>query len=193
MFGHKYSEPCTLTREVLSTQIPSGEKLILPAGAEVVILQSLGGNVTVMAPSGQMVRIDQKDIPALGEDFAAAHAAEKASAQTQAPAAEGPFDMEKVWEQLKTVYDPEIPVNVVDLGLIYQCDAKDREGGGKTVEIKMTMTAPGCGMGGVLKDDVERKIQALPGVGEVSVEVVWDPPWDQTRMTDVARLQLGWM
>jgi probable FeS assembly SUF system protein SufT len=191
MFGHRYSDPCTLTREVLATQIPSGEKTILPAGAEVVVLQSLGGNVTVMAPSGQMVRIDEKDIPALGEDFAAAAAAEKASAQ--APAVEGPFDMEKVWEQLKTVYDPEIPVNVVDLGLIYQCEAQDRAEGGKKVEIKMTMTAPGCGMGGVLKEDVQRKIQALPGVGEVNVEVVWEPPWDQSRMTDVARLQLGWM
>ncbi|HVE82677.1 MAG TPA: putative Fe-S cluster assembly protein SufT [Myxococcales bacterium] len=195
MYSQRHSEPATLTREVLATQIPSGEKQVLPTGASVVILQSLGGNVTVMAPSGQMVRIDEKDLDALGEEFAAAAAAEKASAEAarSGPATEGEFDMEQVWEQLKTVYDPEIPVNIVDLGLVYTCDATDRPEGGKKVDIKMTMTAPGCGMGGVLKDDVERKVRALPGVGAVNVDVVWDPPWDQSRMTDVARLQLGWM
>ena len=195
MYGQRQSEPATLTREVLSTAIPSGEKQVLPAGAEVIILQSLGGNVTVMAPSGSMVRIDEKDLDALGEDYAAAAAAEKASAEKAniGPATAGEFEMEQVWDQLKTVYDPEIPVNIVDLGLVYACDATDRPEGGKKVDIKMTMTAPGCGMGGVLKDDVERKVRALPGVGEVQVDVVWDPPWDQSRMTDVARLQLGWM
>jgi probable FeS assembly SUF system protein SufT len=195
MYGQRQSEPSTLTRDVLATQIPSGEKQVLPTGAEVVILQSLGGNVTVMAPSGQMVRIDEKDLDALGEDFAAAAAAEQASAAAvnSGPATAGEFEMEHVWEQLKTVYDPEIPVNIVDLGLVYSCDVADRPEGGKRVDIKMTMTAPGCGMGGVLKDDVERKVRALPGVGAVQVDVVWDPPWDQSRMTDVARLQLGWM
>jgi len=195
MYGQRQSEPATLTREVLATQIPSGEKQILPTGAEVIILQSLGGNVTVMSPSGQMVRIDEKDLDALGEDFAAAAAAEKASASAEnaGPATAGEFEMEQVWDQLKTVYDPEIPVNIVDLGLVYSCDVSDRPEGGKKVDIKMTMTAPGCGMGGVLKDDVERKVRALPGVGAVQVDVVWDPPWDQSRMTDVARLQLGWM
>jgi len=193
MYGQRQSEPATLTREVLGTQIPSGEKQVLPTGAEVIILQTLGGNVTVMAPSGQMVRIDEKDLDALGEEFAASAAAEKASTPGAGPVPEGEFEMEQVWEQLKTVYDPEIPVNIVDLGLVYTCDATDRPEGGKKVDIKMTMTAPGCGMGGVLKDDVERKVRALPGVGEVQVDVVWDPPWDQSRMTDVARLQLGWM
>ena len=195
MYGQRQSEPATLVREVLATQIPSGEKQVLPSGAQVIVLQSLGGNVTVMAPSGQMVRIDEKDLDALGEDFAAAAAAEKASQEkvNAGPATAGEFDMEQVWEQLKTVYDPEIPVNIVDLGLVYDCDATDRPEGGKKIDIKMTMTAPGCGMGGVLKDDVERKVRALPGVGSVQVDVVWDPPWDQSRMTDVARLQLGWM
>src|SRR5688572_3704738 len=165
MYGNRHSEPATLTREVLATQIPSGEKQILPNGAQVVILQSLGGNITVMAPSGQMVRIDEKDVDALGEDFAAAAAAERASqvASNAGPVTEGEFEMESVWEQLKTVYDPEIPVNIVDLGLIYQCDAIERPEGGKKIDIKMTMTAPGCGMGGVLKDDVEKKVRALPG------------------------------
>lgn len=195
MYGQRQSEPATVIREVLATQIPSGEKQILPPGAQVIVLQSLGGNVTVMAPTGQMVRIDEKDLDALGEEFAAAAAAEKASQEkvSSGPATAGEFDMEQVWEQLKTVYDPEIPVNIVDLGLVYGCDAADRPEGGKKVDIKMTMTAPGCGMGGVLKEDVERKVHALPGVGAVQVDVVWDPPWDQSRMTDVARLQLGWM
>jgi probable FeS assembly SUF system protein SufT len=195
MYGQRQSEPATLVREVLATQIPSGEKQVLPSGAQVIVLQSLGGNVTVMAPSGQMVRIDEKDLDALGEEFAAAAAAERASQEkaNTGPATAGEFEMEQVWDQLKTVYDPEIPVNIVDLGLVYACDATDRPEGGKKIDIKMTMTAPGCGMGGVLKDDVERKVRALPGVGAVQVDVVWDPPWDQSRMTDVARLQLGWM
>jgi probable FeS assembly SUF system protein SufT len=195
MFGQKYSEPATLTRGVLATQIPSGEKLVLDQGAQVIILQSLGGNITVLAPTGQMVRIDEQDVDALGAEYAAAAAAEKAAAEAarSGPANAGPFEMEQVWEQLRTVYDPEIPVNIVDLGLIYACDASDRPEGGKRVDIQMTMTAPGCGMGGILKEDVERKVRALPGVGAVQVDVVWDPPWDQSRMTDVARLQLGWM
>ena len=195
MYANRYDELATLIRDVLGTQIPSGEKQILPAGAQVTILQSLGGNMTVLAPAGQMVRIDEKDLEALGEDYAEQAAAGRAAAEAarSQPANEGQFEMEQVWEQLKTVYDPEIPVNIVDLGLVYSCDASERPLGGKKVDIKMTMTAPGCGMGGVLKDDVERKVRALPGVGEVQVEVVWDPPWDQSRMTDVARLQLGWM
>ncbi|HVE85270.1 MAG TPA: iron-sulfur cluster assembly protein, partial [Myxococcales bacterium] len=166
MYGQRQSEPATLIREVLATQIPSGEKQILPPGAQVIVLQSLGGNVTVLAPSGQMVRIDEKDLDALGEEFAAAAAAEQASREKagSGPAPAGEFEMEQVWEQLKTVYDPEIPVNIVDLGLVYACDATDRPEGGKKIDIKMTMTAPGCGMGGVLKDDVERKVRALPGV-----------------------------
>ena len=106
---------------------------------------------------------------------------------------EGPFDEQRVWEQLKTVFDPEIPVNLVELGLIYRCEAVPLAEGGHRVEIDMSMTAPGCGMGDVLKEGVRRKIQGLPGVQEVRVEVVWDPPWDPSRMSDAARLQLGWM
>ncbi len=108
-------------------------------------------------------------------------------------AIDGPFEEERVWEQLKTVFDPEIPVNVVDLGLIYRCEALPLPGGGHRVEIDMSMTAPGCTMGDVLKDDVRRKVQGVPGVKEVEVQVVWDPPWDASRMSDAARLQLGWM
>ncbi|TMA36757.1 MAG: DUF59 domain-containing protein, partial [Deltaproteobacteria bacterium] len=100
---------------------------------------------------------------------------------------------ERVWEQLRTVFDPEIPVNLVDLGLIYRCEAVPLPDGGQRVEIAMSMTAPGCGMGDVLKEDVRRKVQSVPGVREVQVEVVWDPPWDAGRMSDAAKLQLGWM
>ena len=97
----------------------------------------------------------------------------------------------KVIEAIKTVYDPEIPINVVDLGLIYACDAQPLADGGHRVEIKMSMTAPGCGMGDVLKDDARARVQTVPGVSEVGIELVWDPPWDPSRMSDAARLQLG--
>ena len=102
-----------------------------------------------------------------------------------------PFDYEQIIQQLKTVFDPEIPVNIVDLGLIYACDAHPQADGSYRVEIKMSMTAPGCGMGDVLKDDVRARVQSVPGVSDVDVEVVWDPPWDQSRLTDEARLELG--
>jgi probable FeS assembly SUF system protein SufT len=116
-----------------------------------------------------------------------------AAAVEPAPLIDGPFEEERVWEQLKTVFDPEIPVNVVDLGLIYRCEALPLPDGGQRVEIDMSMTAPGCTMGDVLKEDVRRKVQGVPGVKEVEVQVVWDPPWDASRMSEAARLQLGWM
>ena len=146
------------------------------------IAQSLGGQFTVTTDDGGLFRIAGKDADALGQQPAAAAAA----------TAEGPFDEQRVWEQLKTVFDPEIPVNLVDLGLIYRCEAVPLPEGHR-VEVDMSMTAPGCGMGDVLREDVRRKIQGLPGVREVRVEVVWDPPWGPSRMSDAARLQLGWM
>lgn len=174
--------PIALTRECEATQIPSGTRVVLPAGTRVSIAQTLGGQFTVTTDEGALLRIDDKDADALGLRPAAA-----------APAAEGPFEEERVWDQLRTVFDPEIPVNLVDLGLIYQCQAAPLPDGGHRVEIKMSMTAPGCGMGDVLKEDVRRKVASVPGVREVEVEVVWDPPWDASRMSDAARLQLGWM
>src|SRR6266851_663298 len=144
-----------LKRECEATQIPSGSKVVLPAGTGVTITQSLGGQFTVTTEEGGLYRIASEDADALGERPAAAAA--------PAPVTEGPFEEERVWEQLRTVFDPEIPVNLVDLGLIYRCEA------------------------------VPRKVQSVPGVREVQVEVVWDPPWDASRMSDAARLQLGWM
>jgi probable FeS assembly SUF system protein SufT len=174
-----------LTRDCEATRIPSGSKMVLPGGTRVVVTQSLGGQFTVTTDEGALLRIADKDADALGE--------RTSTAAAPAPAVEGAFDEQRVWEQLRTVFDPEIPVNLVDLGLIYQCRAVPTPEGGQRVEIKMSMTAPGCGMGDVLKEDVRRKVQGVPGVREVDVEVVWEPPWDASRMSEAARLQLGWM
>ena len=179
-----------LARDCEVTMIPSGERVMMPAGTEVRVLQTLGGNVTVQGDYGQLMRIDEKDADALGADYLAQN---PKAAEPQAPAAEGAFDEERIWEQLRTVYDPEIPVNIVELGLVYQCKATPLPEGGHRVEIQMTVTAPGCGMGPVLVDDVRRKVEGLPGVKEADVQLVWDPPWDQSRMSVVARLLLGWM
>jgi len=110
-----------------------------------------------------------------------------------APQNEGPFEEERVWELLRTVFDPEIPVNVVELGLIYRCESAPLPDGGYRVDIDMSMTAPGCGMADVIQEDVRRKVRSAPGIREVNVRIVWDPPWDASRMSDAARLQLGWM
>lgn len=172
-------EQLELAREVEATQIPSGIPHKLSAGTKVRLMQALGGSYTVMTDFGYMVRIDAKDADALGLTPLAA-------------AVEAPeeFSEKLVWEQLKTVYDPEIPVNVVDLGLIYSCQITPVAEGNK-LDIKMTMTAPGCGMSDVLKADIQRKLSSLPTVKELNVEVVFDPPWHPGRMTEGARLQLG--
>jgi probable FeS assembly SUF system protein SufT len=141
-------------------------------------MQSLGGSYTVMTDQGYMGRIDAKDADALG------------LTEENAPDAAGEFSENLVWDQLRTIYDPEIPVNVVDLGLIYDCKFVPVAEGNQ-IEIKMTMTAPGCGMADVLKSDVERRLTGLPSVTGVHVEVVFDPPWNPTRMSEAARLQLG--
>ncbi len=174
-----------LTRGCEVTAIPSGTRSLLPAGTEVRIMQSLGGSYSVWSNYGEMFRVDAKDADALGVTPAAKEQAPQTSAQPQE------FSEANVWQQLKTVYDPEIPVNIVDLGLIYACDINSLEDGSKKLDVKMTMTAPGCGMGNVLKADVESKLSHLPGVKEVQVEVVFDPPWTPVRMSEAARLQLG--
>ncbi|WP_141593165.1 putative Fe-S cluster assembly protein SufT [Myxococcus sp. AB056] len=173
-----------LERDVSATIIPSGDRVVLPEGAELQVTQTLGGNITVQDPYGQLFRIDEKDGGALGEEYA----------PKERPAGDpSEFNEEQVWEQLRTVYDPEIPVNIVELGLVYACKAEPLPEGGQRVDIQMTLTAPGCGMGPVLVEDVRTKVGSVPGVAETRVELVWDPPWGQERMSDVARLQLGWM
>jgi metal-sulfur cluster biosynthetic enzyme len=187
------------TTEVI--EIPSGRVSTLPENMSVRIMQSRGDSYTVWTDYGQMYRIDGKDADTLGLQFAdPAHPAPETSE----------FNEQMVWDILKSVYDPEIPVNIVDLGLIYSCDittlantataegisnetsgSPDGAMDAKRIDIKMSMTAPGCGMGNVLKADVESRLSRLPLVKEVNVEVVFDPPWDMSRMSEAARLQLG--
>ena len=164
--------------------IPAGTPIAIPAGTEVTITQALGGTYTVMGP-GIMARIEGKNADAIG----LAPTAEKPKTE-----ASGPVNVDAIWEQLKTCYDPEIPVNIVDLGLVYDVQVMpEDDGSGNRVEVKMTLTAPGCGMGGVIAGDAESKIRELPGVTDARVEVVWDPIWNQSMMSDAARLQLGLM
>jgi probable FeS assembly SUF system protein SufT len=172
-------EQLELSRDVEATLIPSGIPHKLAAGSKVRLMQALGGSYTVTTDFGYMARIDAKDADALGMTPSSA-------------TAEGPteFSEQLVWDQLRTVYDPEIPVNVVDLGLIYACQITPVAEGNR-IEIKMTMTAPGCGMADVLKADIQRKLSSLPTVKELNVEVVFDPPWHPGRMSEGARLQLG--
>jgi probable FeS assembly SUF system protein SufT len=174
-------QPITLSRSCEATEIPSGIRATLPAGSPVTLMQSLGGSYTVTNDRGYMYRIDASDADAIGLT---------AALPEPPPSDLGNFNEQLVWEQLKTVFDPEIPVNIVDLGLIYSCEITPVDAGNK-IDIKMSMTAPGCGMGNVLKADVEKKISGLPSVKEVQVEVVFDPPWNPTRMSDAAKLQLG--
>jgi len=174
------------TRDVEGTMIPAGTPIVIPEGTEVTITQALGGTYTVMGP-GIMARIDGKNADALGLEAAAKDAGARPPEYT------GPVDSDEIWDQLKTCYDPEIPVNIVDLGLVYDCTVTPLAEGGNKVDVKMTLTAPGCGMGGVIASDAEQKIRLVPGVSDVSVEIVWDPMWNQSMMTDAARLQLGLM
>lgn len=168
-----------LKRDCEATRIPYGGVLLLPAGSRLRIMQSLGGSYTVINDYGEMLRMESKDADALGIDA-------PQSATTQ------PLDFSEklVWDTLKTVYDPEIPVNIVDLGLIYSCRITPADHGNR-IDIEMSMTAPGCGMGDVLKADIQRRLSELPDVDEVSVNVVFDPPWHPGLMSQAAKLQLG--
>lgn len=177
------TERTTLLRDCTAVVIPSGEEVTLPQGSEVVIVQSLGGNVTVQSSRGYLARVEPGDADALG--------LEALSSAPPEPVESGPFSLDAVTEVLKTVYDPEIPINVVDLGLVYACDAHQLGDGTYRVEIEMSMTAPGCGMGDVLKEDARRRVAAVPGVSAVEVQLVWDPPWDLSRLSEDARLELG--
>ena len=181
------NESVTLTREVEAAVVPVGTKVTLNKGEQAYITQSLGGTYTVVV-NGNMFRIESKDADALGLETAA-----KSTSATGQPRTKEELDKE-VWNQLKSCYDPEIPVNIVDLGLIYDCQLTPI-GDGKTfkADVKMTLTAPGCGMGPVLAQDVQNKLLSVEEIDEANVELVWDPPWNQGMMTDAAKLQLGLM
>lgn len=177
----KENEDITIKRDCEATQIPSGVKITLPAGTRVRLVQSLGGTFTVTTDQGYMVRVEEKDADALGKEIA------KPSHSISSTA--GSLD-EQVWGQLKTCYDPEIPVNIVELGLIYGCEVIPLTQGGYKVGVKMTLTAQGCGMGQSIAQDAKRKIENLSGVKECEVEVVWDPPWNPSMMSSTAKHQL---
>lgn len=181
------NEPRTLTRDVEAAIVPVGTKVTLQKGEQAHVTQSLGGSYTVVV-NGNMFRIEAKDADALGLEV-----------QAKAPSAAGglmtPEGVEKqVWEALKTCYDPEIPVNIVDLGLVYDCVVTPLAGGSNyCVNVKMTLTAPGCGMGPMIAQDAQNKILSIEAVDEANVEVVWDPPWNQSMLSEAAKLQLGLM
>ncbi|MDB6019723.1 MAG: FeS assembly system protein SufT [Pedosphaera sp.] len=183
------NEPVTLTRDCEASVIPIGTKVTLQAGEQAHITQSLGGSYTVIV-NGNMFRIENKDADALGMEVAA----KPAAARTATGPAISAEDLEKeIWNQMRTCYDPEIPVNIVDLGLVYDCKVAPIAGAENSyrVDIKMTLTAPGCGMGPVLQQDVQNKLLSLEAVDDVNVELVWEPQWNQGMLTEPAKLQLG--
>ncbi len=175
-------EVVVLSRECPATMIPSGSRVVLKKGERAIITQALGGSYTVIV-GGNLFRVEGSEGDALGKT-------PEKMPREGTPPGENRVNERAVWDALKSCYDPEIPVNIVDLGLIYSCEF-DPTPEGTIVEIKMTLTAPGCGMGGILADEVREKVQSLPGVLDVKVELVWDPPWNQGMMSEAARLQLG--
>ncbi len=178
-------EEIETTREVEAIQIPSGDLIRLPAGTKVMITQALGGTYTVATQSG-LARIKSENADAIGIDLEA-----EKEKQTVAQDALASGDIQgAVWEQLKLVFDPEIPVNIVDLGLVYDC-AITKEEGETNVEIKMTLTAPGCGMGPTIAADAQSKILMLEGISNAQVELVWDPAWNQEMISEEGKMKLG--
>lgn len=176
----------TLSRDTDAIQIPSGTRMMLPAGTQGVITQTLGGSYTVATPYG-LSRIADKDLDALGLESAPV----PNGATARKTGGDGAVEEKDVWEQLKQCYDPEIPVNIVDLGLVYDCRLLKKEDGGTRVEVKMTLTAPGCGMGPAIAHDAQSKILSIDGVDEADVQLVWDPPWNQNMISEAGRMKLG--
>lgn len=180
------NESKTLTRDVEASVVPVGTKVTLQKGEQAFLTQSLGGSYTVVV-NGNMFRIDGKDADALGMEIQVKPTTTASGPMTQE-------QLEKqVWDSLKSCYDPEIPVNIVDLGLIYDCHLTPVGENNFKADVKMTLTAPGCGMGPVLAQDVQNKLLSLEPIDEANVELVWDPPWNQGMMTEAAKLQLGLM
>ncbi len=172
-----------LKRDCEATQIPSGVQTLLAAGTEVDITQHLGGSYTVHALGGGLFRIADKDADALGM--------ETRTTNTPAAGHQGPLDEEAVWKVLRDCYDPEITVNIVDLGLVYEMRIIPSPEGGNAIAVKMTLTAPGCGMGGAIAGDAQQKLLGLPGVKDAQVEIVWDPPWHPSMISPEGKRVLG--
>ncbi len=170
-----------LRRDCEAIQIPAGLRTTVPAGTKVVITQDLGGSYTIACDYG-LFRINEEDADALG--------LERQTQKKREPTG-GDVDEKEVWDQLRTVYDPEIPVNIVDLGLVYDCQVSKDPASGTRVDVKMTLTAPGCGMGPAIAQDARGKILSIAGVDEADVELVWDPPWNQEMISEVGKMKLG--
>ena len=185
LFGNMFSQtsqPCTFNRDCEVVMIPMGDEVTIPAGTVGYITQALGGSFTVFV-DGNLFRVAGLDADAIGR---------KPVLPPSLPDDATENDVESLlWEQMKTVYDPEIPVNIVDLGLIYRCEMRTNEGGKRIVDVDMTLTAPGCGMGDILVDDVRSKLKLVPTISQVNVELTFDPPWNHNMMSEVARLETG--
>ena len=176
------SEPVKFERDCAAVLVPQGEKVTLPAGSVGYITQALGGSFTVFV-EGNLFRIAGEDADALGKD-------PPTPLELENEADDDAVEV-LVWKQLRTCFDPEIPINVVELGLVYDCDIERLQDGSRKVNIKMTLTAPACGMGDILVEDVRTKVERVPTVSEADVDLVFDPPWNQTMMSDAARLETG--
>ena len=176
------SEPVRFERDCLVVLVPQGDEVTLPAGSIGYITQALGGSYTVFV-EGNLFRVAGRDADAIGKE---------PPEPLELPAGASDDEVEKlVWKQLRTCFDPEIPINVVDLGLVYEANVRHRDDGQRDVEVRMTLTAPGCGMGDILVDDVRSKLELIPTVAEADVELVFDPPWNRNMMSEAARLETG--
>ena len=174
-------EPVALTRACPATTVPYGQHVTLDQGGLVQVVQRFGRSITIRTEMGALMQIDGADADAVGLDpIVIAHGP-----------ADGPFDINKVITALQAVYDPEIPVSIVELGLVYRCEEVMAPDGTRRIEVDMSMTAPGCGMGDILRSQAMQAIEVVPGVDDVAVSLVWDPPWNISRMSDAARLELG--
>jgi probable FeS assembly SUF system protein SufT len=176
------SEPFVVNREVRAVMVPAGTELTLQPGTSGYITQALGGSFTVYI-EGNLYRISGEDADAIGK--------ERVAPPELPPNATEDDVLKLAWDQMRTCYDPEIPINIVDLGLVYDCSVLANEDGTRSIEVKLTLTAPGCGMGEILVDDVRDKIERIPTVSEARVELTFDPPWNQSMMSEAARLQTG--
>jgi probable FeS assembly SUF system protein SufT len=174
----------SLPRDIIVTIVPAGHRTTLAEGDRVTLLQALGGTATVTTSDGEMARLSTEDSVDFGFIDPPKH--------LEIPS-DAPFSVDLVWDAATTVYDPEIPVDIVELGLVYRVDAEELPSGGYRVEVDMSVTAPFCGMGDLLRQDLHDAVAKLPGVDEVIVKLVFDPPWDVSRLSDVARLELGMM
>ncbi len=176
------SEPIRFERDCAAVLVPQGDAVTLPAGSIGYITQALGGSYTVFV-EGNLFRIAGHDADAIGKEPAPALSLDEGAGDEAVETL--------VWKQLRTCFDPEIPINVVDLGLVYEANVTHRDDGERLVEVKMTLTAPGCGMGEILVDDVRTKLELIPTVVEADVELVFDPPWNRSMMSEAARLETG--